>query len=164
MWISKKKYMSLVSDRGHYKRSADFWKEANSSKWGRITNLECKLDKANIALRLDEMTVKNNDAITFPDKVSFFRVDAGTTAQFLNNHPDLDIISGEKSAVVVRARKTIRTMAGLYHSVTDPHSTICVWYIIERDGRLETWEAKELRIIEPKPKKKASCKRGGKKK
>jgi len=92
------------------------------------------------------------NAITFPDKVSFSKIAPGTKAQFLNNHPDKDIISGEKCAVVMMAygpAEKERLEGGWWNVLKrEP-----IWYIVERNGRLETWEAKELRIIRP-PKKK----------
>jgi hypothetical protein len=96
-----------------------------------------------VAILREEMA----KAVIFPDNVLFRKIDPGIKAQFLNNHPDKDIISGEKCPVVLYGCEN----HGGYEwwngqSVVDGKE----WYIVERNGRLETWERKELRIIEPR--------------
>ena len=132
MWISKRRFKEIDHEAAQHRLY--LW----SKKMDNLSDPRTEVRNEGKILKLmAENSVANKklaDAIIFPDKVSFSKIDPGTKAQFLNNHPDKDIISGEKCAVVMMAREPI-------------------WYIVERNGRLETWEAKELRIIEP-PKKK----------
>jgi len=170
MWISKKRFKELNYEAKCHRMMLHI------NRYNPTPDLLIDMEQKAKILELRELAETRqhiiDDAITFPDKVAFSNVKAGTTAQFLNNHPDKDIISGEKCAVVMRAKKGIN-MPVRYDPDVHVFNYLVAdlvfpskmrsggWYIVERNGRLETWEAKELRIIEPKPKKKA--KKGKKK-